>query len=213
MEIIRQTFNHICVNTYLLVAADGETAVIDPGCCGEEEEHRLGQLLAQRGCRVKHILLTHAHADHIQGCEWLKASFPESRLSAHPGCADDYRMANMYSGIFGFPEHEYPPIGHFLEAGERIVFGTEALKVLHTPGHARGSVCYYHETDGVLFSGDTLFSGSVGRTDLPGGSQQELYRSLREVISPLPDATRVLCGHGGDTTIGDERRYNPYFQS
>ena len=211
MKINCFVFNHIFVNTYLLTSGNGEAAVIDPGCSREDEERRLLGAIAEGGHQVRHILLTHAHADHIQGCETLKKAFPDAVLSAHPDCERDYNMANAYGSIFGFPEHNYPPFDNLLEHGGEISFGSDSLRVLHTPGHAKGCVCLYSEKDGVLFSGDTLLRGSVGRTDLPGGSQQELLRSLKEKLAPLPDSTRVCCGHGEETTIAEERRYNPYF--
>ena len=211
MDIRCFVFNQIFVNTYLLAGEDGEAAIIDPGCSDAVEERQLWQAVEERKLRIRYLLLTHAHADHIQGCEWAKRNFPEAVLAAHPDCAADYRRANAYSGLFGFPERQYPPIGHTLAHGEEIRFGGITLQVLHTPGHALGCVCFHSEREGVLFSGDTLFQGSVGRTDLPGGSQRDLLQSLRTVLAPLPPETRVLCGHGSETTLGAERQYNPYF--
>jgi glyoxylase-like metal-dependent hydrolase (beta-lactamase superfamily II) len=211
MKISHFIFNRISVNTYLVSAPEGEAVIIDPGCCDAAEERTLLQAVEKEGCRISHLLLTHAHADHIQGCEWVKKTFPEAVLAAHPDCAIDYERANAYGGIFGFPERCYPPIDRFLSHGDEIRFGSISLQVLHTPGHAKGCVCYYAASEKALFSGDTLFQGSVGRTDLPGGSQQELRQSLRNILATLPPETRVFCGHGGETTIGEERTYNPYF--
>ena len=211
MNIRCFVFNRIFVNSYLLAGEEGEAALIDPGCSDAAEERQLWQAVNEGGLRIRHLLLTHAHADHIQGCEWAKRNFPEAVLAAHPDCAGDYRRANAYCSLFGFPERQYPPIEHPLAHGEEIRFGGITLQVLHTPGHAQGCVCYYAEKEGLLFSGDTLFQGSVGRTDLPGGSQRELLQSLRNVLAPLPPETRVLCGHGAETTLAEERRYNPYF--
>ena len=211
MKITRFVFNRISVNTYLLVSDGGEAVVIDPGCSNHEEEERLRLQLEKQAARLEFILLTHAHADHIQGCEWLHRHCPESILAAHPDCMKDYGRANMYSTIFGFPERNYPPVTHFLQDREEIRFGSDSLRVLHTPGHAAGSVCFLHEAEKTLFSGDTLFCQSVGRTDLPGGDQRLLLNSIRTVLAPLPPETRVLCGHGEATCIGDERMYNPYF--
>lgn len=211
MDIRCFVFNRIFVNTYLVAGDNGEAAVIDPGCSREDEERRLLGAIAEGGLRVRHILLTHAHADHIQGCETLKKAFPDAVLSAHPDCAKDYDRANAYGSIFGFPERNYPPFDNQLEPGGEIRFGSDSLRVLHTPGHAQGCVCYHAVAEHLLFSGDTLFEGSVGRTDLPGGSQRELLNSLRTVLAPLPPETRVLCGHGMETTIGAEKQYNPYF--
>lgn len=211
MQIFTYVFNRIMENTYLLLAADGKAVLIDPGCSTPEEEMQLQRAVTEKDAQVEYILLTHAHADHIQGCEWAKKFFPGAVLAAHADCSDDYRMANAYESVFGFTEHRYPPFDRTLRHGDLITFGNETLKVLHTPGHARGSVCYYQEESGLLFSGDTLFCQSVGRTDLPGGSQQDILQSIRNVLKPLPDRTTVYCGHGESTTIGDEKQYNPYF--
>lgn len=211
MQIFNYTFNRICVNTYLLLAADGTAALIDPGCSNPEEEGQLQQAVTEKKAKVKYILLTHAHADHIQGCEWAKKFFPQAVFAAHADCSDDYRRANVYGSIFGFNEHCYPPFDRLLQHGDTLTFGTETLHVLHTPGHARGSVCYHHAENGILFSGDTLFCRSIGRTDLPGGSQQDLLQSIQNILKTLPDETTVYCGHGESTTIGEEKQYNPYF--
>ena len=211
MDIRCFVFNRIFVNTYLVAGDNGEAAIIDPGCSDASEERQLRQAVEEGGLKIRYLLLTHAHADHIQGCEWAKRNFPEAVLAAHPDCDKDYGRANAYSSLFGFPERNYPPIERLLSHGEEIRFGGITLQVLHTPGHAQGCVCYHAVAEHLLFSGDTLFEGSVGRTDLPGGSQRELLNSLRTVLAPLPPETRVLCGHGMETTIGAEKQYNPYF--
>ncbi|MBO4282705.1 MAG: MBL fold metallo-hydrolase [Bacteroidales bacterium] len=211
MRTITLVFNRISVNTYLLLSEDGKCAVIDPGCSDSTEENRLAQQLDGLGAEVTHILLTHAHADHIQGCEWMKKRYPQAIFAAHAGCAKDYGMANAYGSFFGFPERKYPPIDQALADGDILTFGKERLHVLYTPGHAEGSVCYYHRESGLLFSGDTLFCGSVGRTDLPGGSAETLLRSIQTKIACLPDTVTVYPGHGEPTQIGMEKRYNPYF--
>ncbi len=211
MRTVTLVFNRISVNTYLLLSEDGKCAVIDPGCSDAIEEKRLEQQLTALNADVRLVLLTHAHADHIQGCAWMKTHYPKAELCAHAGCARDYNRANVYGSIFGFPDRDYPPVDREITDGDILTFGQEALQVLYTPGHAEGSVCYYHKASGLLFSGDTLFCGSVGRTDLPGGSADTLFHSIQTKIACLPDTVTVYPGHGESTQIGIEKRYNPYF--
>lgn len=212
MHIHSFIFNHISVNTYVLISDDNSCALIDPGCSTQDEESYLTKFLKEKQIDLKYILLTHAHADHIQGCEYLKATFPKAVLAAHPDCSKDYSMANSYSTIFGFKEHNYPPFELLLNDGDELHFGSDTLEVIYTPGHAKGSVCYYSKSPEILFSGDTLFYRSVGRCDFPGGSQTELIKSLKEKIATLPPQTKVYCGHGETTDIGTEIKYNIYFQ-
>ena len=227
MKLFQLTANRIMVNSYLLVSDNGEAVLIDPGCDSPREESELLRLLQTETSLLKYILLTHAHIDHIAGCAFVKGHYPESPHCAHQDALHDYSRANSYSAIFGFNEREYPPIDRFLQEGETLCFGTDRLKVIHTPGHAQGSVCYYHlpenwncpETQSnsensnnsapSLFSGDTLFCQSVGRCDLPGGDAAKLGQSLQK-IAGLPAETRIYPGHGETTDLYFEINNNPY---
>ncbi len=171
--------------------------IVDPGSEGE----RIIALLARHSLVPEAILLTHAHFDHITGTAALQKEFPN--LPVYVGAADTTMFAHPLNQMPG----EYPSIGmpaHIRDAAE-----LDLCEVIRTPGHTPGGVCYHFPTDKLLLSGDTLFAGSVGRTDFPGGSMPALMDSLRRLME-LPDDTLVIPGHGSFTTIGEERRSNPY---
>ena len=188
------------VNCSILSDA-GQAWIVDPGSEGE----RIVGLLAKKGLVPAAILLTHAHFDHISGIPALQKAFPELPVYVHPGDVP------MFGHPFNQMGGEYASIG--VPANVRDVADLPAalpgVQVLHTPGHTPGGVCYFFPADKLLLSGDTLFAGSVGRTDFPGGSMARMMDSLQALMK-LPDDTLVIRGHGGHTTIGDERRTNPY---
>jgi glyoxylase-like metal-dependent hydrolase (beta-lactamase superfamily II) len=178
------------VNCYIVgCKKTKEAVVIDPG----GDVPRIVSELVKRELTVKYILNTHGHWDHTAGNEELKG-ITKAPLRIH--AADARGMSEEPDG--------------FLEAGEEIRFGTYSLKVLHTPGHSPGGVCLH--SPGVVFCGDTLFAGSIGRTDLPGGSYEQLIEGVRKKLFCMDDDTRVYPGHGPTSTIGQEKRYNPFFR-
>lgn len=191
-------------NCYLLIDAPGRRAVIvDPG---EEEELFLDRLQA-RGLALEAIWLTHGHVDHIMGVARLKAE-TGAPIHLHPADRDLYDALpgqGQWMGRFLPPP---PPPDHDFQEGQRLHFAGQEFTVRHTPGHSPGSVSFVG--DGLILGGDVLFSGSVGRTDLPGGDFATLLQSLQRVFLTLPDSTRVLSGHGPETTIGVERLTNPF---
>ena len=188
------------VNCSILSDA-GQAWIVDPGSEGE----RIVGLLAKKGLVPAAILLTHAHFDHISGIPALQKAFPELPVYVHPGDVP------MFGHPFNQMGGEYASIG--VPANIRDVADLPAalpgVQVLNTPGHTPGGVCYFFPADKLLLSGDTLFAGSVGRTDFPGGSMARMMDSLQALMK-LPDDTLVIPGHGGHTTIGDEKRTNPY---
>lgn len=191
-------------NCYLLACeATQEAALIDPGA----EAERLLQAVTAQGFTLKYILNTHGHFDHIGAIAELVATtgaaflLHEADLFLLDGLANEPLQA-----YFQIPQPPHPT--HTLKDGDRTAVGKLVLQVLHTPGHTPGSVCF--RVEDVVFSGDTLFFHSVGRTDLPGGSHERLLTSLREKLLSLNDAVRVLPGHGPATTIGNERQSNPF---
>ena len=162
------------------------------------------------GLEVEEILLTHGHFDHIAGGDDLR-----NRSGARIKCLDAEKELienpelNVSLDFMGYPV-TLTPDGYFKDGDELTIAGDIRCKVLATPGHTKGGCCFYIEEGGILISGDTLFEGSVGRTDFPGGSMSTLVRSLQEKLMVLPDETKVYPGHGAETTIGFERKYNPY---
>lgn len=196
----------IGVNCYVVSDADsGQGIIIDPG--GNAEEI-LAYVRAEK-IAVQAIINTHGHGDHIGANDAVRKA-TGAPLLLH--AADQYMLtdarANL-SAFMGYQALSGPP-DRLLAEGDEIAFEGGSFRVVHTPGHSPGGICLIGE--GVVFSGDTLFAESIGRCDFPGGSEIELVRSVREKLLPLPDETRVYPGHGPETTIGWERRYNPYLQ-
>jgi len=184
-----------------------EAVVIDPG----DEGERVAGVLEQRGWKARHILLTHAHVDHVGGVKALRAATGAPVL-LHPDDRPLFDRVAQQASAFGLRAEQPAPPDGTLNDGDEITFGAGLrLTVLHTPGHSPGGVCLHLAgAAGLLVAGDTLFAGSIGRTDLWGGDHATLMRSIRERLLDLPPATQVICGHGPATTIGDEAQSNPF---
>jgi hydroxyacylglutathione hydrolase len=192
--------------TYVLICERAlECAVVDVGF---EPEAVIRWVREQPGpLVVRHLLSTHAHYDHVRGMRAVQEAVG-GKYWLHPGDRPLLDRLSEQGAIFGFPDARAPEVVHDLADGQRLALGEETLEVIHTPGHSPGGVCFRGGDD--LWVGDTLFAGSVGRTDLPGGSFEELERSIRTRLFPLGDELRVHPGHGPATTVGRERVRNPY---
>ena len=196
-----------------VVACDGapDAVLIDPG----DEIEDLLRVIAAESLSVKAILLTHAHLDHVTGVTRAKAAL-DAPIYLHHDDLFLYQGAEAQGRMFGLVVDPPPPVDRFYQPGAPIDFGDLAVDVLHTPGHCPGGVCLAIGPRGrperELFVGDTLFAGSIGRTDLPGGDYGTLMRSIRERLLSFPDDTVVHTGHGPETTIGEERRSNPFLR-
>lgn len=185
-----------------------EAIVVDPG----DDISRIVALLQQHQLTVKQIIITHAHIDHIAGAQRLK------QLTGAPILYNQLdiplvKMMDMQAGWLGIPTPEVPTPDDTLEDGKIIAITGLTGSILHTPGHTEGSVCLYLPQQALLLAGDTLFAGSIGRTDLPGGDTRKLLTSIRDSLLPLPNDTTVIPGHGPRTTIGAERESNPFLQN
>lgn len=189
----------------------GEGVVIDPGCYDAEETETLENEINKEGVKVKAIWLTHAHWDHVCGIG--------SVLSRHPvpvmmdpleeeTLRSNYAMAEKIH--FKLPPTEFTPT--YIKDGDKLTFGQTSFLVISTPGHTPGGVCFYDKADRLLISGDTLFAGSIGRSDLPGGDYDKLIVSVMDKLMGLDGDTDVIPGHGPVTTIGNERTHNPFLQ-
>ncbi|MBO4673127.1 MAG: MBL fold metallo-hydrolase [Bacteroidaceae bacterium] len=213
MEIKTFVVNALSVNCYVVSDETKEAVIIDAGCSDEYEWSDIKKYIATEELQVKHLLNTHLHFDHVWGNSYI---YKDLGLRPEANYEDLHIYENMDEHILsvvgiGIPHPPIPPLGTSLLDGSEVHFGNTTLKVITTPGHSRGSICFYSEKDHVLFSGDTLFCGSCGRTDLEGGSYTDIMQSLLK-LSALPNETKVLCGHGPSTTIGREKLYNPYMR-
>jgi hydroxyacylglutathione hydrolase len=208
MLVVRNTVvGPFAANTLLLGDTEsGEAVLVDPG--GEIE--RAAGMLEPGGFRVTRIVLTHGHIDHVAGCAQAKRRFG-APCQIHSLDAPWIELVPQQSEMFGFEGGgERPEVDRFHEHGDTFAVGEHVGRVIHTPGHSRGSCCFFFEKARVLVAGDTLFAGSVGRTDLPGGDFTDLERSIRERLFTLGDDVRFFPGHGPSAILGDERRTNPF---
>lgn len=200
-------FNPIQVNTYVVYNENKECVVIDAGNMERFEDEQIINYIDKNGLKPLMLLNTHSHIDHVMGNKTLADKYG-IQLAASPVEKPFYDKVWAYASAFGldFTQDRCLAPSIDLADGEIIKVGDDELKVLYTPGHAPGHVCYYDENGGVVFTGDTLFYRGIGRCDLPGGNYYEIEKSLREILYKLPDNTVVYCGHGPTTSIGDEKR-------
>ena len=194
------------VNCYILWDSETQEAVIiDPGGDAPLIKKEVDSL----GLKVKYIVNTHGHFDHVGADGELRKHYSVP-LAIHKADVTLLKNASAQAELFGIKAEPQPSPDTFLTNNATLEAGSISLKVLHTPGHTKGGVCFYSEEEGFLFSGDTLFAGSVGRTDLEGGSGEELMNSIKTRLLCLDNKVRVYPGHGSATTIGDEREHNPF---
>ncbi|HMK21505.1 MAG TPA: MBL fold metallo-hydrolase [Terriglobales bacterium] len=184
-----------------------EAIVIDPG----DDIDEILALIKKHNLQVKQIVITHAHIDHVGGAMKLRAATGAPILLNQ----NDYallKMLDVQAAWIGMPSPGKVEIDHSLTQADTVKAGSLTVEVLHTPGHTEGSICLYIPAESKLIAGDTLFAGSIGRTDLPGGSYEKILRSIHDQVLALPDETIVIPGHGPLTTVGEERDSNPFLQ-
>lgn len=213
INIQRFEVNPLQENCYVVSDDSRECVIIDCGAYYDEESIAIDNYLRKQQLKPVHLLATHGHLDHNFGNAYL---FKQYDLKVEI-CAGDQqlveRLPQQAAALFGMEiSEEQPPVGTLLSDGDTISFGQHALQVLTTPGHSHGSCLFYCKEEGVMFSGDTLFRMSIGRTDFPEGSWQQMEQSLSKIAATLPKDTVVYPGHGPQTTIADELQYNPYLR-
>ena len=206
-------FNPIAVNTYVLYDETGECVIIDAACFFPNEQQELLSFINNNKLVVKHLLNTHLHFDHVFGVNFMEVQF-DVKMKAHK--ADEFLLASMQQqmAMFGFPANgKYiPTMGEYINENDIIEFGNQKLSIMSVPGHSPGSIVFYNKKENLVISGDVLFNGSIGRTDLPQGDHNLLIDGIKTKLLVLPEDTVVYPGHGPSTTIKGEKQMNPFLQ-
>jgi len=201
-------FNAFQENTYVVSNDEGEALIFDPGCYSKEEENELSDFIAENELSVLAVLYTHAHIDHILGAAFVQKRYNTPAYLHHLDHVTWNSVAS-YAHVYGFEGYQLEVVPTQLLKDEQVLeLGSFKIHVRHTPGHAPGHVIYYFETDKFIINGDVLFKGSFGRVDLPGGNLEILKSSIYTILFKYPEETIVYCGHGPETTIGEEKKTN-----
>ena len=210
MKIKKFTFNAFQENTYIVYDDTRDCVIIDPGCYYEYEKKELKSYIDQKKIIPKKLINTHCHIDHVFGNKFIKSNWNIPLLANKK---EEYILESnkFVSDSYGFDNYEISPkIDQFLECGDIVKFGKSQLNVIFTPGHSPGHICLINKEDKGIISGDLIFKNSIGRTDLPGGNFNILIETINNKILSLNDNVIIYCGHGPITTVGDERKNNPF---
>ncbi len=202
-------FNPFQENTYVLFDETNECVIIDPGCHSQAEQETLSGFIKEKGLRPVRLLNTHCHIDHVMGNKYVASTYG-LELEANVGDAFIVENQQLVSQTYEIPTEQSPAIAVEIKEGDRITFGNSELEAIHVPGHSPGSIVYYSEKDSFMVVGDVLFSGSIGRSDLPGGNHAELIEGIKTKLLTKAEDTVVYSGHGPSTTIGREKVDNPF---
>lgn len=209
LTVQRFTFNPVQENTYVLYNEKGQCCIIDPGCYFASEEQALKEFVTTNGLTPVLLLNTHCHLDHIFGNRFVAKTYGLA-LHLHPQEVPVLEYGPQAGQAWGLPFDNYDGERVLIDEGQAVRIGDDELQVIFTPGHSPGSVSFYSKDAKFVISGDVLFEGSVGRTDLPGGDFRILEESIKTKMYTLPEDVIVYPGHGASTTIGDERKGNPF---
>ena len=209
LKIKSFVFSPIQENTYLLYNESNEAIIIDPGCYFPEEKEELYTYITRSGLTPKMLLNTHCHLDHVFGNKDVAATYGLT-LKLHEKEKFLLDNASAYGLMYDLPFDSYTGDCEWLKEGDTLILGEDELKVIEAPGHSPGHLCFYCAKQHFIISGDVLFNRSIGRTDLPMGNHIQLLDSIRTKLFVLPDETVVCSGHGPETTIGEEKRENPF---
>ena len=209
LQVKKFVFNPFQENTYVLFDETNQCVIIDPGCIEKEEENELTEFIESNQLAVKQLINTHCHIDHVLGNAFVKRKF-NVPLLIHPVEEAMLRAVKSYASNYGFFQYQDSTADAFLNEGDHLSIGKQKLDVLFVPGHSPGHIAFYHAETKILIGGDVLFENSIGRTDLPGGDYDTLINSIHQKFFTLPDDVTVYCGHGSETSIGFEKRTNPF---
>ncbi len=203
-------FNPFSENTYILFDETKECVIIDPGCFDTKEEDEIVSFITSNKLIPTYILITHGHIDHVLGVNYLKNELnipvwiPKEEEQT-------YNAVPSYSESYGFGNYKHTPADYLINEGEKILFGTSSLNTIYAPGHSAGHAAFINIDENICIGGDILFSGSIGRVDLPGGDYDTLIKSIKEKLFTLNESMVVYPGHGPTTTIKQEKATNPFF--
>ena len=205
------TFNPFSQNTYVIFNEDKEAFILDPGNFSDEETNTLNKFIEDNDLKVQNILLTHAHIDHVLG---LQKAFDKYKVPVlmHELDQEILDRNPMDANRFGFFFKPFEGEISYLKENEILKLDEDEFKIIHLPGHSPGHIGFYNETQNFIISGDVLFEGSIGRTDLHKGNHAQLLESIRTKMFTLPAETKVYNGHGNPTNIGFEKEFNPFFK-
>ena len=210
MLTIKQfTFNPVQENTYVIFNDSGACAIIDPGCYFDYEYKELTEFIDKNDLLPKCLLNTHCHLDHVFGNRQVAERY-KLKLQMHPNEKKLFDYAPVSGEMWGLPFKNYEGEILYINEGNQVAIGEDQLEIFLTPGHSPGSITFYSSKDKFAISGDVLFRSGIGRTDLPGGDCDTLITSIQTKLFSLPDDVVVYSGHGPETTIGDEKRSNPF---
>lgn len=205
------TFNPFEENTYILYDETKECVIIDPGCYNTHEREELADFIKSEELKPVKLLNTHCHIDHVLGNSFVAKKY-NLQLEIHKEDLEVLHSLPQVSHLYGLNAEESLEPTVFLNEGDSIRFGNSSLEILFTPGHSPGSICFVTPQDKFIIGGDVLFYNSIGRTDLPGGDHETLLASIRKKLFVLDDDFTVFPGHGGETTIGFEKKNNPFLR-
>ncbi|MCJ8498657.1 MBL fold metallo-hydrolase [Chryseobacterium salipaludis] len=210
LQVQSFAFNPFSENTYLIYNDQKNAILIDPGNFSEAETEQLEAFIKNKELTVGQIILTHAHIDHVLGLQWAADTF-KVPVQLHDLETEILQRNPMDAQRFGFFFKPFSGETKTLQEGDVITLDDDRLHIYHVPGHSPGSIALHHEGQNFIISGDVLFQGSIGRTDLYKGSHEQLLQSIREKLFVLPEETVVYNGHGNPTTVGFEKQHNPFF--
>jgi Zn-dependent hydrolases, including glyoxylases len=209
LHIIKETYNPFQENTYILYNEEKQAIIIDPGMYFPEEHTHFFDIIASQSLHPILLLNTHTHLDHLFGNAAVLSKYAIP-FAFHQADKPVFDAATSAGVLYGMTFAKSPEPTYYLEENTQLTLGEDSLKILLTPGHSPGSVCFYHEEQHFVIGGDVLFQMSIGRTDLPGGNHNDLIKSIQQQLFSLPDNTVVYSGHGPETTIGFEKMNNPF---
>lgn len=204
-------FNFASENTYILYNENKNAWLIDPGNMNEQETNLISSFIKDNELTIQKILLTHAHIDHVFGLQWAYDTF-KLPVQMHQEDQEVLDMLQMSGMRFGMKIDPVNVDVEYINEGDELDFDGEKFKIYHVPGHSPGSIVYHNENQKFMISGDVLFEGSIGRTDLYKGNYEQLLDGIRKKLFVLDDETKVFSGHGNPTSIGFEKQYNPFLR-